>query len=221
MLNTIYDDYSLDRIEINLKENESLIYFNLDRNASDVVINLANNSKIKYYQISLDEANTKLEVNLNGENASFEGNTLTILNNNTSKYDQNIVHNAKRTVSKIKNFGIVLDNANIDYHTVGKINKGMSGSNCNQTSRGVIIGNSASVTSEPILLIDEYDVFANHGAAIGKMSDDELFYLMSRGLNKKEALMLIIKGLINPIIDVLDDKYKEIYHNKIDELIKD
>ena len=64
MLNTIYDDYSLDRIEINLKENESLIYFNLDRNASDVVINLATNSNLKYYQISLEEANTKLELSL-------------------------------------------------------------------------------------------------------------------------------------------------------------
>ena len=57
-----------------------------------------------------------------------------------------------------------------------------------------------------ILLIDEYDVHANHGAAIGKMSDDELFYLMSRGLSNKEAFKLILSGIINPFMDNLLDE---------------
>ena len=60
--------------------------------------------------------------------------------------------------------------------------------------------------SLPILLIDEYDVHANHGAAIGKMSDDELFYLMSRGLSNKEAFKLILSGIINPFMDNLLDE---------------
>ena len=56
------------------------------------------------------------------------------------------------------------------------------------------------------IIIDEFDVVANHGASIGKMSDDSLFYLMSRGLTKEEASKIIIMGFINPLVDKIEDK---------------
>lgn len=81
--------------------------------------------------------------------------------------------------------------------------------------------NDSSVCAKPILLIDEYDCFANHGAAIGKMSDDDLFYLMSRGLNKNEAFLLILQGIIKPFIDSLeDDEMKERIDNEISKMIE-
>ena len=61
--------------------------------------------------------------------------------------------------------------------------------------------NDSVIVAKPILLIDEYDCFANHGASIGKMSDEDLFYLMSRGLTKNEAFLLILEGIINPYIE--------------------
>ena len=64
----------------------------------------------------------------------------------------------------------------------------------------------SKITSCPILLIDEYDVVANHGAAIGKMSDESLFYLMSRGLKKTEAFLLILEGIIAPFIRMIQDE---------------
>ena len=60
--------------------------------------------------------------------------------------------------------------------------------------------NDSVVVAKPILLIDEFDCFANHGASIGKMSDEDLFYLMSRGLTKNEAFLLILQGIINPYL---------------------
>ena len=64
----------------------------------------------------------------------------------------------------------------------------------------------SKITSLPILLIDEYDVEANHGASIGKMSDDDLFYLMSRGLNKTEAFLLMLEGIVNPFIQAIENE---------------
>ena len=80
----------------------------------------------------------------------------------------------------------------------------------------------SKISSLPILLIDEYDSMANHGAAIGKMSDDELFYLMSRGLSKEEAFMLIINGIIRPFVNnIIDEKLKEEINNKIESMIRE
>ena len=47
---------------------------------------------------------------------------------------------------------------------------------------------------------------AYHGATIGKISDDDLFYLMSRGLSKNEAFMLVINGLLEPFIREIEDE---------------
>ena len=80
---------------------------------------------------------------------------------------------------------------------------------------------NSTVTAKPILLIDEYDCFANHGATIGKMSDEDLFYLMSRGLSKKEAFMLILSGIINPFIEAITiEGIKDKISSKISNMIE-
>ena len=68
---------------------------------------------------------------------------------------------------------------------------------------------------------DEFDCFANHGASIGKMSDEALFYIRSRGLTKEDAFFLIISGIINPYVDSIpDEKYKEEISSRLSNLIK-
>ena len=97
---------------------------------------------------------------------------------------------------------------------LGKIKKDMSNSNCVQKSRGIILSNNSTIKVMPVLLIDEYDVSANHGCAIGKIDEEGLYYLMSRGISKKDAEMLIIKGFLSPILNSLSNESMK------DELIK-
>ena len=58
----------------------------------------------------------------------------------------------------------------------------------------------------PNLFIDEYDVIANHAASIGSINKEDLFYLMSRGLEEKEASKLIVLGFVQPLLDKIDNK---------------
>ncbi|MFA5693040.1 MAG: SufD family Fe-S cluster assembly protein, partial [Acholeplasmataceae bacterium] len=51
-----------------------------------------------------------------------------------------------------------------------------------------------------------YDIKAGHAATVGKMEEEELYYLMSRGLSKKDAEKLIINGLLEPVISQIDDE---------------
>ena len=75
--------------------------------------------------------------------------------------------------------------------------KDIKGSICNQENRIININDGKS-TICPNLLIDSYDVVSSHAAYIGKFSDDVLFYLMSRGINKKKAYELLILSFLLP-----------------------
>ena len=73
----------------------------------------------------------------------------------------------------------------------------------NQNNR-IINLNDKKSTINPILLIDENDVEANHAALIGKFSKEEVFYLMSRGIDYDSAINLLVKGFL--YIDIKDDE---------------
>ena len=91
-----------------------------------------------------------------------------------------------------------------------------------QKAKGLTLSKEAKIIAMPNLYIDEYDVIANHSATIGSISNDDLFYLMSRGLSKENATGLVVLGFIKPIIDnINDDTLKEeIYKNFIEKLSK-
>ena len=59
--------------------------------------------------------------------------------------------------------------------------------------------------SDPVLVIEENDVKASHGSSIGKIDDDTMFYLCSRGLSKSEATNLICLGKVQYLINKIDD----------------
>lgn len=209
-------------ITINLCKysNLELIAISNVKSNSNLVINLESNANLSYKMGSVCENIDNLVCNLNGEEAHLEIEYLVLNKNCSSKFNQVINHNAKNTSSEINNIGVTFDNANIKFDTTSHIYKGMSKSSAKQLSRGVILADNSSITSLPILKIDEYDVFANHGTAIGRMSDDELFYLMSRGLTKEDSYKLILSSLINPFIkSIWDEVSKGIFEKEVNELI--
>ncbi|MCR5787055.1 MAG: SufD family Fe-S cluster assembly protein [Acholeplasmatales bacterium] len=181
-----------------------------------LVFNLSENAYLLLNYLSNLSSENDLEINLNGYKANALVKYLIVNKNNNSNFNAHINHNAKETTSDITNYGVSLGESRIIFDTVGKINKGMAKSVCHQLTRGVINGDHASVLSRPILLIDEYDVKANHGTAIGRLSDRELYYLMSRGLTKEESYKLLLSGIANPIIESLwNDDVKEETHTNI------
>ena len=67
-------------------------------------------------------------------------------------------------------------------------------------------------------MIEENDVKANHGSSIGKIDDETMFYLCSRGLSKSEATNLICLGKVQHLIDKIDDEsIKEMLINTFKE----
>ena len=146
-------------------------------------------------------------INLNGKNAKTDIELLNV-GGRGSKYfvNQTINHNEIATLSNINNWLISTDNSKLNYTVTGKIVKGMEHSKCHQSNKGIMLSDDSEIMVEPKLLIDEYDVEASHGAAIGQMDELQLYYLLSRGLSVQEAKSLIITGYTNPFIRMIENK---------------
>lgn len=212
------------QITINLARYSSLKYNTINLKKSDVKrnFNLENNTNLNVNTVNLNELNDITIVDLVGDYAVCNINNLAIIKDSNQNFDTKINHNAHNGTSKIYNLGVALDNSNICFDCKGYVSKKMEINDCRQLSKGIIVGKNAKITEKPILLIDNYNVSAYHGASIGRMSDEQLFYLMSRGISKKDAYKLILSGLIAPFIkEIADDKKNDDVTNAISDLLKE
>ncbi|OHE40693.1 MAG: hypothetical protein A2Y16_06505 [Tenericutes bacterium GWF2_57_13] len=143
---------------------------------------------------------------LTGEGGTLRSETLGVLAFEDSlEALQSVRHDAPRSVSDLVNSLIASDSAQVVFDVTGAIAKGNAGSRCKQQNRGVLLGERASIEVAPKLLIDEFDVEAGHGCAIGRINSDELFYLSSRGLDQATAKRLIVSGYTAPFAMKLND----------------
>lgn len=192
-------------ILINLRSDAKLklILFTIGNNNSyNLEINLDENAHLDLYTADyLSNTNTNKTINLNGEGA--EANTYEF---SSSSKDNSVigkfmtVHNAKNTTAHGKFVYLSKDNSKITKDIISKINKGMDNSVSSEDIRGLILGEKSNINAKPILIIDCDDVHASHGCAIGTVDDNEVYYLMSRGLTKDEAMKIISKSLITPLL---------------------
>ncbi|MEL0538508.1 Fe-S cluster assembly protein SufD [Staphylococcus debuckii] len=111
-----------------------------------------------------------------------------------------IVQYGVETDGYILKHGVVEDSATIIFNGIGYIKHGGSKSVANQESRVLMLSEKARGDANPILLIDEDDVEAGHAASIGRVDEEQLYYLMSRGISKHEAERLVIHGFLDPVV---------------------
>ena len=168
-----------------------------------------NNGKYKYQYRYYLEKESVLEVqkindsekvfeniliNLNGERSRVLFNLKTI-SKSYEKYNFLVYHNAKRTVSNIINNGVNILAGVLEFNVSTFIPNGVKDCDASQSGRIINETNNECVI-KPNLFIDENDVIANHSALIGTFSSSEFFYLMSRGISRKEAFNLLTKGFL-------------------------
>lgn len=162
--------------------------------------------RIEWALGQMNDGNTVSEniTNLKGDGSFADSKTVTV---SRGEQKQNIttkiVHFGKNSVGNILNHGVVKDEATSIFNGIGKIEHGATKSNAEQTSRVLMLSEKARGDANPILLIDEDDVMAGHAASVGRVDPVQLYYLMSRGIQKKEAERLIIHGFLRPVVNEL------------------
>jgi Fe-S cluster assembly protein SufD len=110
------------------------------------------------------------------------------------------VHFGRSTESDMITRAVMKDEATAIINGVTKIEKGATKANGQQTEKVLMLSPKARGDANPILLIDEDDVKAGHAASVGQVNAEQVYYLMSRGISRKEAERLIIHGFLDPVV---------------------
>lgn len=178
---------------INLEENSNKVVKILLEDDKRIVYNIPQNASLIVYQYGVNISNEVI-INLNGDSAKVEFH-YSMINYDNNKFNITVNHNFSNTRSDIYNHGLNVFSSSLNFNVTGFVKKTSDSCICNQENQIINLQDGKSIIS-PNLLIDNYDVSSSHSAYIGKFNEDEIFYLMSRGLSRKKSNDLLIKSFL-------------------------
>ncbi len=117
------------------------------------------------------------------------------------------IHAAPHTSSVIRSRSISVGGGIAGFRGLIKVTKKAVGSTASMSCDSLLLDEDSVANTFPALKIDTNDVSVAHEARVGKIGDEQLFYLMSRGLSEEQAMQLIVGGFIEPIVKALPLEY--------------
>lgn len=118
-----------------------------------------------------------------------------------------MVHFAPNTSSKITSKSISRGGGRASYRGLLKVYKGAHDVKSNAVCDALLLDPSSRSDTYPYIEIDEDDVTIGHEASVSKVGEEQLFYLMSRGLSQEEATTMVVSGFIEPLVKELPMEY--------------
>jgi len=118
-----------------------------------------------------------------------------------------MVHFAPYTSSKITSKSISRGGGRASYRGLIKVYEGAKGVRSNVVCDALLLDAQSRSDTYPYIEIDEDDVSIGHEASVSKVGEEQLFYLMSRGLNQEEATTMVVSGFIEPLVKELPMEY--------------
>ncbi|MCY4411518.1 MAG: Fe-S cluster assembly protein SufB [Caldilineaceae bacterium] len=118
-----------------------------------------------------------------------------------------VVHAAPNTSSKIVSKSISKNGGRASYRGLLKVAKGAHNSRSNVVCDALLLDEDSRSDTYPYIEIDEDDVSVGHEASVSKIGEEQLFYLMSRGIDEDEAAAMIVGGFIEPLVKELPMEY--------------
>jgi len=118
-----------------------------------------------------------------------------------------MVHFAPNTSSKITSKSISRAGGRASYRGLLKVYKGADHVRSNVVCDALLLDPQSRSDTYPVIEIDEEDVTIGHEASVSKVGEEQLFYLMSRGLSEEEATTMVVSGFIEPLVKELPMEY--------------
>ena len=224
-------DYSIDKSKnnfvnivynFNLEKDAVLKNYKLDKEENNNIkysynnINLDTNSVAENFILSLGSSFIKNEINcnLNGKYSSaFVNGIFNLDNNKNHEIRTSINHLNENTKSYQLIKSVLGENTKSAYQGKIFVKSNAQKTDGYQLSKAILLSDNSEFNAKPELEIYADDVKCSHGSASGSLNQDSIFYLMSRGLNYKEAKELLINGFLLDVVEKITD-------NEIKNLIK-
>jgi Fe-S cluster assembly protein SufB len=118
-----------------------------------------------------------------------------------------LVHAAPNTTGQIISKSISKNGGRSSYRGLVKVEKGAKNSKCNVVCDALILDPKSRSDTYPYIEILDQDVSIGHEASVSRIGEEQLFYLMSRGLSESEASTMIVNGFIEPLVKELPMEY--------------
>ncbi|MGV8169376.1 MAG: Fe-S cluster assembly protein SufB [Candidatus Nanoarchaeia archaeon] len=118
-----------------------------------------------------------------------------------------VYHLAPKTSSTIISKGLSREGGITAYRGLVIIKKGAKGSKCSVSCDSMMFDNKSQSNTYPVVVSDEKESDFVHEARVGRISEEQIFYLQTRGIDKEHAVQLIVSGFIEPIVKELPLEY--------------
>jgi len=118
-----------------------------------------------------------------------------------------MVHAAPETTSKIVSKSISKDGGRTSYRGLVRVDDGVKGARSHVQCDALILDEDSISDTYPYMEVGSHDAVIGHEATVSKVADEQLFYLMSRGLSEEQAIGMIVNGFIEPVTRTLPMEY--------------
>ena len=194
----------------------------LDQELNNIKINIdvLRQSSLEGYvaDFAKNELNFDCVINLKeeGANCFFKLASLSAEKDNKN-INVSVNHLVAKTYGKVDNYGVCKDLGRLLFAGTSYILNGAIKSKTEQNAKIMVFDEASNAIAKPILKIDENDIEASHAAVVGKINDEHLFYLTSRGISETEAKELITFGYLKPILKGFNDEKNKEYISSLIE----
>lgn len=176
---------------------------------NDVGADLAADARFEVLQLQLgaDKIYNGVRTELNGDASSFDA-AIAYYGRNGQRIDMNFVanHYGKKTDCNMTAEGVLQEGAFKVYRGTIDFKNGSAGATGDEKETVLLLSDDVVNQSIPLILCSEEDVQGNHGASIGKLDEDLLFYMMSRGFSESDAIDMMAKAKIEGICRRIEDE---------------
>ena len=176
---------------------------------SEVTARAAGNAKFELIQLYLHTTDTvsQADVTLDGRKAEFTANIGYLLDD-SDDLDINLTakHLGRKTVSGITAKGVMNGNARKTFKGTIDFARGCAGAVGTESEDVLLIGEKAVNKTVPLILCAEEDVEGSHGASIGRVDEQHIFYMMSRGLPEEKIIQLTAQSKISQTVNSIGDE---------------
>lgn len=155
------------------------------------------------------------------ESKNYFNNIYLGINNDVIDINYDLKNIGKRSINDLKVEGALKDNSNKNFRGTIDFIEGCTKAIGEEYENCTLLSDTSRSRSLPMLLCHEEDVVGSHGESTGKVREDKLFYLMSRGFSEKEAEKLIVIANFMSIINLIPiEEVRELVLNKIENKLK-
>lgn len=176
--------------------------------ANQVEIHLAKDAQLELVAVEAGskKAVSKVTVELAGDGAKADVQVL-YFGDESRSLDMNyvLVQQGRSTEANLQVYGALLGTCHKVFRGTLDFRQGSKGSKGHEKEQVMVLSGKVRNSSVPLMLSGEDDVEGHHAVSIGKLDENKLFYLMSRGLSLAEARRLVVEAAFNPVLDRLDD----------------